>query len=194
MVLASLSPVFTLVVRQSAYFHRAFSDAPRWWGYSPFQRHASALMLTLPLHFGIPKEWWREWFAVPGPIAVGGTAWAHASMQTSAAPRPGAAPGAIQPPRRATTAGGEHARPSSLGYHGLDVGPSLLVARHRRPLARFGRQDDRFGRRQSCGLRPMRRRLPLRSGPAAFPHARFPFSSPGMRGFLYEPPARWHIS
>ena len=44
-------------------------------GYSSHQRYASALTLTLPLHFGIPKEWWREWFAVPGPIAVGGTAW-----------------------------------------------------------------------------------------------------------------------
>ena len=118
MLLASLAPVFTVVVGQSAYFHRAFSDAPRWWGYSSLQRYASALTLTLPLHFGIPKEWWREWFAVPGPIAVGGTAWAHVSMQTGAAPRPGAAPGAIQSPRRATTAGGEHARPSYLGYHG----------------------------------------------------------------------------
>jgi|SoiMethySBSTD1v2_1073268.scaffolds.fasta_scaffold205115_2 hypothetical protein len=86
---ASLSPVFTVVVGQSAYFHRAFSDAPRWWGYSPLQRHASALTLTLPLHFGIPKEWWREWFAVPGPIAIGGTACAHVSMQTSPARRRG---------------------------------------------------------------------------------------------------------
>jgi hypothetical protein len=29
MVLASLSPVLTVVVRQLAYFHRTFPDAPR---------------------------------------------------------------------------------------------------------------------------------------------------------------------
>jgi hypothetical protein len=55
---------------------------------------------------GILEEWWRESFATLGAIAVGGTAWAHVSMQADTAPRSGAAPGPIQPPNGATTAGG----------------------------------------------------------------------------------------
>lgn len=63
--------------------------------------------VTLALsHIGIRSEWWRESFAVLGAIAVGSTAWARVSMQTVPALRSGVAPGPIQPPNGATTAGG----------------------------------------------------------------------------------------
>ena len=60
--------------------------------------------VTLALaNLGIPGEWWRKSFAVLGAIAVGGTAWAHVSMRTNTALRPGAALSPIQPPNGATT-------------------------------------------------------------------------------------------
>ena len=63
--------------------------------------------VTLALaHLGIPEEWWRKSFAVLGAIAVGGTAWAHVSMRTDTALRPGAALSPIQPPNGATTTSG----------------------------------------------------------------------------------------
>ena len=63
--------------------------------------------VTLALaNLGIPGKWWRQSFAVLGAIAVGGTAWAHVSMRTDPALRPGAALSPIQPPNGATTAGG----------------------------------------------------------------------------------------
>jgi hypothetical protein len=62
--------------------------------------------VTLALaHFGIPQEWWRESFAMLGAIAVGCTAWAHVSILTEPALRPGAAFGPAQPPIGATTKG-----------------------------------------------------------------------------------------
>ena len=64
----------------------------------------AAYSVTLALaHLGIPSESWRESFAVLGAIAVGGTAWAHVSMRTNTALRPGAALSPIQPPNGATT-------------------------------------------------------------------------------------------
>jgi hypothetical protein len=99
---------FTLVVGQYA-----FSIAR-----SPILRLVIGLLFAVPAayagyhvtlalaHLGIPSEWWRESFATLGAIAVGGTAWAHVSMQADTAPRSGAAPGPIQPPNGATTAGG----------------------------------------------------------------------------------------
>jgi hypothetical protein len=57
-------------------------------------------------HLSIPTERWRESFAVLGAIAVGGTAWAHVSMQTDTALRLGAALSAIQPPNGPTSTGG----------------------------------------------------------------------------------------
>jgi hypothetical protein len=63
--------------------------------------------VTLALaQLGIPDEWWRKSFAILGAIAVGGPAWAHVSRHADTALGPGAAPGPIQPPNRATTAGG----------------------------------------------------------------------------------------
>jgi hypothetical protein len=64
--------------------------------------------VTLALaQFGIPREWWRETFAVvSATIIVGGTAWARLSMQTDPALRPGAVLSPMQPPNGATTTGG----------------------------------------------------------------------------------------
>jgi hypothetical protein len=99
---------FTLVVGQYV-----FSVAR-----SPIVRLVIGLLFAVPAAYaghdvtlalaqlGIPEEWWRESFAILGAIAVGGTAWAHMSMQTGTGPRPGAAPSPIQPPNGATTAGG----------------------------------------------------------------------------------------
>jgi hypothetical protein len=99
---------FTLVVGQ-----HVFSVAR-----SPIVRLVIGLLFAVPAAYagydvtlalaqlGIPEEWWRESFAILGAIAVGGTAWAHMSMQTGTAPRPGAAPSPVHPPNGATTAGG----------------------------------------------------------------------------------------
>src|SRR6476619_6958977 len=46
----------------------------------------------------------------------------------------------------------------------------------------------------SRGCWPVRWLLSVRRQGAAFLHARFPFPSPGMRGFLFEPIVRWHVS
>jgi hypothetical protein len=99
---------FTLVVGQFA-----FSVAR-----SPIVRLVIGLIFAVPAaragydvtlalaHLGIPEGWWRESFAVLGAIAVGGTAWAHVSTQTSTALRPGAVLSPIQSPNGATTTGG----------------------------------------------------------------------------------------
>ena len=99
---------FTLVVGQYA-----FSIAR-----SPIVRLVIGLLFAVPAaragydvtlalaNLGIPEEWWRKSFAVLGAIAVGGTAWAHVSMRTNTALRPGAALSPIQPPNGATTTSG----------------------------------------------------------------------------------------
>ncbi len=99
---------FTLVVGQYA-----FSVAR-----SPIFRLVIGLLFAVPAayagydvtlalaHLGIPEEWWREFFAVLGGIAVGRAAWANVSMQTDPVLRPGATLGPIQPPNGATTTGG----------------------------------------------------------------------------------------
>jgi hypothetical protein len=62
--------------------------------------------LTLALaHFVISEEWWREWFAMLGVIAVGSTAWARVSILTEPALRLGVAFSPAQPPIGATTKG-----------------------------------------------------------------------------------------
>jgi hypothetical protein len=98
---------FTLVVGQYA-----FSVAR-----SPIVRLVIGLLFAVPAaragydvtlalaHLSIPEEWLRKSFAVLGAIAVGGAAWAHVSMHTDTALRPGAALSPIQPPNGATTAG-----------------------------------------------------------------------------------------
>jgi hypothetical protein len=96
---------FTLVVGQYA-----FSIAR-----SPILRLVIGLLFAVPAaragydvtlalaNLGIPEERWGKSFAVLGAIAVGGTAWAHASMRTNTALRPGPALSPIQPPNGATT-------------------------------------------------------------------------------------------
>jgi len=75
---------FTLVVGQYA-----FSIAR-----SPIVRLVIGLLFAVPAAYAgydvtfalaylvIPEDWLRESFAILGAIAVGGTAWAHVSMQT----------------------------------------------------------------------------------------------------------------
>ena len=81
---------------------RALSDRPPY-HWTAIRGSGAGHDVTLALaHLSITEEWWRESFAVLGAIAVGGTAWAHVSMQTDTALRPGAAPSPIQPPNGAT--------------------------------------------------------------------------------------------
>jgi hypothetical protein len=73
----------------------------------------------------------RESFAILGAIAVGGTAWAHVSMQTDAAPRPGAAPRAHSAPEWGDDRLGAAMRLLSLGWYDSDIWSSLLIVTSR---------------------------------------------------------------
>jgi hypothetical protein len=58
-----------------------------------------------PAHFGTPSEWWREWFAMLGAVAVGSLAWARVSILTQPALRPGRCVRPAQPAIGATSRG-----------------------------------------------------------------------------------------
>ena len=89
---------------------------------------------------------------------------------------------------------GDYARLSSLGWHDADIWSSLLIATSRSSRSlRLSRMIS------SADCNPVVTGTcadfcPLGNNETAFLHARFPFPSPGTRGFLCEPIARWHVS
>ena len=124
---------FTLVVGRYA-----FSVAR-----SPIVRLVIGLLFVVPAayagydvtralsHLGIPEEWWREFFAVLGAIAVGGTAWANVSMLTDPALRPGVTLGPIS----ATEWGDDDGR-VTLRVYRRSVGISADIRRQTKPRHR----------------------------------------------------------